>query len=118
MTGCGSGDEGGPSASASLAWDPVDGVHGGQVHLDLLEESGIHVVEHGYYVYYGTESQGSAGSCSYPNKVFTSTPSATVSGLTPNTTYYFAVSSFNGLESECSGEAATDSGELDPVVIG
>lgn len=118
MTGCGSGDEGGPAASATLSWDPVDDVQGGQVHLGLLEQAGIHAVVHGYYVYYGTESQGSSGSCSYPNRVFTSTPSATVTGLTPNTTYYFAVSAFNGLESECSGEASTDSGEIDPVVIG
>jgi Fibronectin type III domain len=100
MAGCGSGeDEGVPSASASLSWDPVDGVHG-------------------YYVYYGTESQGSSGSCSYPNKVFTSSPAATVAGLDPNTIYYFAVSAFNGLESECSVEMSTDSGEIDLVIIG
>ena len=100
VSGCGSGEEGGPSASATLSWDPVDGVQG-------------------YYVYYGTESQGSGGSCAaYHNKVFTPTPSATVTGLTPNTHYYFAVTSFNGVESECSGEAATDSGEIDPVIIG
>ncbi|HET9868443.1 MAG TPA: fibronectin type III domain-containing protein [Nitrospira sp.] len=99
MTGCGSGDEGGPSASATLTWDPVDDVHG-------------------YYVYYGTEPQGSSGSCSYPNKVFTSTPSAIVAGLAPNTTYYFAVSAFNGMESECSAEHPSDSGDIDPVVIG
>ena len=117
LTGCGSG-EGGPSASATLTWDPVDEVHGGQVHLDLLEGPGIHVVQHGYYVYYGTESQGSSGLCSYPNKIFTSTPSATVTGLTPNTRYYFAVSAFNGIESECSAEHPADSGDTDPVVIG
>ena len=99
LAGCGSGEEGGPSASATLTWDPVDDVHG-------------------YYVYYGTEPQGSSGSCSYPNKVFTSTPSAIVAGLAPNTTYYFAVSAFNGIESECSAEHPSDSGEIDPVVIG
>ena len=99
LTGCGSGDEGGPSASATLTWDPVDDVHG-------------------YYVYYGTESQGSSGSCSYPNKVYTPTPSAIVAGLAPNTTYYFAVSAFNGIESECSAEHPSDSGDIDPVVIG
>ena len=117
LTGCGSG-EGGPSASATLTWDPVDEVQGGQVHLDILEGPGIHVVQHGYYVYYGTESQGSSGLCSYPNKVFTSTPSAIVTGLTPNTRYYFAVSAFNGIESECSAEHPADSGDIDPVVIG
>jgi hypothetical protein len=99
LTGCGSGEEGGPSASATLTWDPVDNVHG-------------------YYVYYGTESQGSSGSCAYQNKVFTPTPFAIVTGLSPNTTYYFAVSAFNGMESECSAEHPSDSGDIDPVVIG
>ena len=65
----------------------------------------------------GTESQGSSGSCSHPNKVFTSTPPAIV-GLAPNTTYYFAVSAFNGIESECSAEHPSDSGDIDSVVIG
>jgi hypothetical protein len=100
LTGCGSGGDeaAAPVASASLSWDPVDGVQG-------------------YYVYYGTESQGSFGSCSYPNKVFTPAPSATVTGLTPDTTYYFAVSAFNGVESECSAELASGSGDVD-IVIG
>jgi hypothetical protein len=98
ITGCGSGDEAtAPTASASLTWDAVDGVQG-------------------YYVYYGTESQGSFGSCSYPNKVFTSAPSATVQGLTPNMNYYFAVSAFNGIESECSAELASGSGGVDLVI--
>jgi hypothetical protein len=95
FAGCGSGDEGSPgipvastTASKSLAWDPVNGVHG-------------------YLVYYGSESPGVAGSCAYAESVFTSTPSVTVTGLNPNTTYYFAVSAFNGLESPCSTELVT-----------
>jgi hypothetical protein len=95
LAGCGSGDEGssaGSLASAatskSLAWDPVNGVHG-------------------YVVYYGSESPGVAGSCAYAESVFTTTPSVTVTGLNPNTTYYFAVSAFNGLESPCSTEIVT-----------
>jgi hypothetical protein len=95
VAGCGSGDEGSPgsslaspTASKSLAWDPVSGVHG-------------------YLVYYGSESPGVPGSCAYAQSVFTTTPSVTVTGLTPNTTYYFAVSAFNGLESLCSSEIMT-----------
>jgi hypothetical protein len=88
ILGCGSGDEGpvaSPMASKSLAWDPVNDAYG-------------------YLVYYGTESPGVAGSCGYAQSVFTTTPSVTVTGLTAHTTYYFAVSAFNGLESPCSAE--------------
>ena len=95
VAGCGSGDEGSPgsslaspTASKSLAWDPVSGVHG-------------------YLVYYGSESPGVPGSCAYAQSVFTTTPSVTVTDLIPNTTYYFAVSAFNGLESHCSSEIMT-----------
>ena len=95
VSGCGSGDEGSsgnslasPTASKSLAWDPVSGVHG-------------------YLVYYGSESPGVPGSCAYAQSVFTTTPSVTVTDLIPNTTYYFAVSAFNGLESHCSSEIMT-----------
>ena len=75
-------------ASATLAWDPVGGVAG-------------------YYIHYGTESPGSPGSCAYAQSTFSSTPTATVTELAANTTYYFAVSSFNGLESACSAEVST-----------
>lgn len=101
ITGCGSGGNGdgltsagssgdgsagltGP-ASATLAWDPVGGVWG-------------------YFVHYGTQSSDSPGSCAYAQSAFSSTPTATVAGLAANTTYYFAVSSYNGLESTCSVE--------------
>ena len=101
ITGCGSGGDGDGStsvgssgdgsagatgpASATLAWDPVGSVWG-------------------YYIHYGTQSSGSPGSCAYAQSVFSSTPTATVAGLAANTTYYFAVSSYNGLESTCSVE--------------
>ncbi len=101
ITGCGSGGDGdglpsagssgdgsagltGP-ASATMAWDPVGSVWG-------------------YYIHYGTQSPDSPGSCEYAESVFSSTPTATVDGLEANTTYYFAVSSYNGLESTCSVE--------------
>ena len=105
ITACGSEEGGGirmnrgvddpaaiPGASASavatLAWDPVGGVAG-------------------YYIHYGTESPDSPGSCAYAQSTFSSTPIATVTELAANTTYYFAVSSFNGLESACSAEVST-----------
>jgi hypothetical protein len=107
VTGCGSAGDGelptsaasgedgsavptGP-ASASLAWDPVSGVLG-------------------YMIHYGTHSPGPAGSCAYQRSAFSSTPSVTVEGLAADTTYYFAVSSYNGLESPCSAEVATVTG--------
>ena len=102
-SGCGSGGEGqavstnggsagdrapsGP-ASSSLAWDPVAGVVG-------------------YFIHYGTQSPNAFGSCAYSQSAFSTTPTVTVTGLAANTTYYFSVSSYNGLESPCSGELST-----------
>jgi fibronectin type III domain protein len=97
--GSGSGSGGGSqtavagTASASLAWDPV---------------SDSSVV--GYIVHYGTQSPNSFGSCAYQQSTFSSSPSTTVAGLAANTTYYFAVSAYNGLESACSGEVTTVTG--------
>ena len=102
LTGCSSGgdqtasntaspaDGGVPagSAFASLAWDPVPDVVG-------------------YIVHYGTNTPGSPGSCSYAQSTFSSSPSAMITGLAENTTYYFAVSAYNGLESACSAEVTT-----------
>ena len=86
-----------PTVTVSLAWDPVP-------DPTVL----------GYYIHFGLQSPHSPGSCNYsqstyydlssqPNK---SLPTFIVSGLTPNTTYYFVVSAYNGLESPCSGEVS------------
>ena len=103
LTGCGSGGDesaantdslgGVPagSAFASLAWDPVPDVEG-------------------YIVHYGTSSPGSPGSCAYAQSTFTDSPAATLTGLANSTTYYFAVSAYNGLESACSAEVVTVTG--------
>ncbi len=59
----------------------------------------------GYYVYYGKESPGIPGSCSYEETQTVEAPPATISGLEPNTQYFFAISAY-GEESEspCSNE--------------
>ncbi|WP_455388622.1 fibronectin type III domain-containing protein [Petrachloros mirabilis] len=98
--GTSSGSGGSPppatsGVSASLAWDPVP------------DSSVI-----GYFVHYGTQSSNFAGSCAYAQSTFSSSPSATVTGLAPNTTYYFAVSAYNGLESACSSEVAAVTGSI------
>lgn len=97
LTGCASGGESGsdpsaapPVATVSLEWQPVQ------------NPSVI-----GYFVYYGRRSSGQPGSCTYDSSMYINSPSATVPNLDPHTTYYFAVSAYNGLESPCSEEIST-----------
>jgi hypothetical protein len=77
-------------ATASLEWQPVQ------------DPSVI-----AYFVHYGKQSPGQPGSCTYESSMYVDSPSATVTNLDPNTTYYFAVSAYNGLESPCSEEVST-----------
>ena len=79
-----------PTVSVSLAWDAVP------------NQSVT-----GYFVYYGTHSPNSSGSCAYAQSTFTTSTVATVDGLPPNTSYFFAVSAYNGLQSLCSAEVST-----------
>jgi hypothetical protein len=66
-------------------------------------------------VHYGTQSPNSAGSCAYAQSAYypltsltnASLPAVTISNLTTGTTYYFAVSAYNGIESACSNEVST-----------
>ena len=63
----------------------------------------------GYTVYYGKESSGEHGSCSYPDSQAVEAPPATIIGLDPNTPYFFAISAYGGEvenpeESVCSNE--------------
>jgi fibronectin type III domain protein len=90
-SGGGSGGTSFPSgsATASLAWNPV-------------ADPSVY----GYYVHYGQQSPNSSGSCAYQQIAYTSSPSATITGLAPNTTYYFAVSATNGSLSTCSNEVS------------
>jgi hypothetical protein len=62
----------------------------------------------GYRVYYGKQSSGEPGSCSYEESQSFETARATITGLEPNTPYFFAISAYGGeggeLESPCSNE--------------
>ncbi|MBI5672474.1 MAG: fibronectin type III domain-containing protein [Nitrospirae bacterium] len=62
----------------------------------------------GYRVYYGKESSGEPGSCSYEASQSVEAPPAIITGLEPNTPYFFAISAFGGEDSEaespCSNE--------------
>jgi len=78
------------SASVSLAWNPVP-------------DSSVYA----YFVHYGKQPSGQAGSCNYTASTFVGSPSATITGLDPNTQYFFAVSAYNGLQSACSNEVST-----------
>jgi hypothetical protein len=104
LSGCGSGGEGGPTIStnstasgvtASLAWDPVQPPAGQPSIL-------------GYYIYYGRQSSGQPGSCSYEDVAFVTAPYGTVTGLDTGSRYYFAVSAYNGVQGSCSNEVFTD----------
>ena len=103
LTGCGGGETGSQptvtvtpasaGATASLAWSPVP---------DPSVSS--------YFVHYGRQSPSQSGSCAYESSTSvgaTGSPSATLTNLDPDTTYYFAVSAYNGLESACSNEVST-----------
>lgn len=104
LSGCGSGGAGEPTisttstasgATASLAWNPVQS--------DAGEPSIL-----GYYIYYGRQSTGQPGSCSYEDRKFVMTSAGTVTGLETGSRYYFAVSAYNGVEGACSNEVFTD----------
>jgi hypothetical protein len=99
LTSCGAGDEQGPTISTSstpagstvsLVWDPVN-------------DSNIS----GYYIHYGKQSSNQPGSCAYGQSTFVSFPQGTVTGLDPGSTYYFAVSAYNGVRGSCSNEVHT-----------
>lgn len=95
LAGCGGGDEGATGATASLSWDPI-------------VDSSVT-----YTVHYGKDSSGIPGSCNYEHAVDVSEPGVTVSGLEFETTYYFAVSAFNGERSLCSNEVSKLTPEME-----
>lgn len=60
----------------------------------------------GYYIYYGRQSPGEPGVCSYETSYSVDSPSVTITELEPNTPYFFAISSYSSFESPCSNETA------------
>lgn len=59
----------------------------------------------GYYVYYSKQPSGDPGSCHpYDESITVEAPPATITGLEPNTPYFFAISAYNESESPCSTE--------------
>ena len=78
------------SISVTLAWDPTP-------------DSSVHA----HFVHYGKTSSGQSGSCNYPHSKHVTSNSVTITGLEPDTRYYFAVSAYNGLHSPCSDEVST-----------
>lgn len=62
----------------------------------------------GYRVYYGKQSSGEPGSCSYESSQSVEAPPAIITGLEPYTPYFFAISAYGGdgdeSESPCSNE--------------
>jgi Fibronectin type III domain len=95
LVGCG-GDEGTMGTTATLSWDPV------------LDNTVV-----AYTVHYGKDSSGFPGSCNYEHAIEVSEPSVTITGLEPNTHYYFSVSAFNGQSSQCSNEVSKLTPEME-----
>ncbi len=59
----------------------------------------------GYYVYYGKQPAQESGSCSsYEANQAVEAPPATITGLEPDTLYFFAIKKFNESENSCSEE--------------
>ncbi len=62
----------------------------------------------GYYIYYGKQSSGEFGSCSYDASQAVEAPPAIITELDPNTPYFFAISAYSGedgdVQSPCSNE--------------
>ena len=99
LTGCGAGGEQEPmfptssvpaGSTVSLVWNPVN-------------ESNVI----GYYIHYGKHSFNQHGLCAYGQSIFVSSSQGTVTGLDPGSTYYFAVSAYNGVRGACSNEVRT-----------
>jgi len=91
LGGCGSGGEqeiNTPAvATISLRWDPIN-------NPSII----------GYFIHYGKRSPNQPGSCAYEHAQFVLTPHGIVTGLDLGSVYSFAVSAYNGVESNCSNE--------------
>lgn len=95
LTGCGAADEQGSlthtEATVNLMWTPVNDPN---------------IV--GYYIHYGKQSPNQSGSCAYDGALFVPSHQGIVTGLDSGSTYYFAVSAYNGDRGDCSNEVHTE----------
>jgi len=109
LTGCGGGGETGGNPAVTVAPGNTGGGSAPPVGATAsLEWNAVQDPSvTAYFVHYGRQSPNQFGSCEYERSVYVTSPSATVEDLDPNTTYYFAVSAYNGLESACSNEVST-----------
>ncbi|NJN69383.1 MAG: fibronectin type III domain-containing protein [Nitrospira sp.] len=62
----------------------------------------------GYYIYYGRESSGEFGSCSYETSQAVEAPPATITELDPNTPYFFAISAYSGEDAEAQSPCSSE----------
>lgn len=93
-------EEGGPEISLT----PTPTGVSAQLTWDTSTDPNVQ----GYFIHYGKRSPGEYGSCSYDESQRVGPPPATITGLDPNTPYFFAISAFGEAESEaespCSNE--------------
>lgn len=92
LTDCAGGEDGsavdGSTVGASLTWSPIE-----------------HHTAVSYTVHFAKQSSVEGGACHYENSLDVTEPFATVTGLEPDTLYYFAVSAYDGRRrSFCSNE--------------
>jgi hypothetical protein len=117
LTGCGSGGGGGTGSNPSVTVAPGSSGGGTAAPVGATASLAWSPVQDpsvtAYFVHYGPQPSGQAGSCTYASSEHVAPPSstgttvsATVTNLAPNTVYYFAVSAYNGLESACSNEVS------------
>ena len=109
LAGCGSGGETGTNPSVTVTPGTGGGASTASATLtwNEVQDPSVTPPVSAYFVHYGRQSPDQPGSCVYESSMHTSSASATVTDLDPNTVYYFAVSAYNGLESACSNEVST-----------
>lgn len=72
----------------------------------------------GYFIHYGKQSSGEHASCSYEESQRVGAPPATITGLDPNTAYFFAISAFGESESEAETPCSNEVTVVTPSVQG
>lgn len=70
----------------------------------------------GYFVHYGKQSSSEYASCSYEESQRVGAPPATITGLDPNTVYFFAISAFGESQSEAESPCSNEVTVVTPSV--